>query len=210
VRHPADDGRRPRQLLFFGKVRHYKGVDLLLEAFAALPPELDARLTVAGACGDASLAAELADLAGRSPDRVTLRLEWFSEAEASRLLHLADVAILPFREITTSGSAMLALGHGLPLVVPDLPGLAELPDDAVVRYDGTVQGLGDALSSVITADPPVLAAMSSAARAYCAATSWAQIAERTLREMTALLAHRRDDSERDESREVKAHDHAAA
>jgi glycosyltransferase involved in cell wall biosynthesis len=186
-REAADGGRQPRQLLFFGKVRPYKGVDTLLEAFTALPPEFDAHLTVAGACDDVSLAAELTELAGRSPDRVTLRLQWFSDAEASRLLHLADVAILPFREITTSGSAMMALGHGLPLVVPDLPGLAELPDDAVVRYDGTVRGLAGALSSVIVADSSVLGKMSSAAYAYCAETGWSEIAERTLREVTLLV-----------------------
>jgi glycosyltransferase involved in cell wall biosynthesis len=184
---PSDADRQPRQLLFFGKVRPYKGVDTLLDAFAALPPEFDAHLTVAGECGDTSLAARLTELASKSPDRVTLRLEWFPDAEASRLLHGADVMILPFREITTSGSAMLALGHGLPLVVPDLPGLADLPDDAVVRYDGTVQGLSGALATVITADPSVLGKMSSAAYGYCAATGWGEIAERTLREMTTLL-----------------------
>jgi glycosyltransferase involved in cell wall biosynthesis len=185
-RHTASDGQHPRQLLFFGKVRPYKGVDTLLEAFAALPPELDAHLTVAGECGEAALAAELVELASRSSDHVTLRLQWFSAEEASRLLQSADVVILPFREITTSGSAMLALGHGLPLVVPDLPGLADLPDDAVIRYDQTVQGLSAALADVILADPSVLAKMSSAAYAYCSATGWSEIAERTLREIAML------------------------
>jgi glycosyltransferase involved in cell wall biosynthesis len=172
--------------LFFGKVRPYKGVDTLLEAFAALPPELDAHLTVAGECGETPLAAELVELASRSRDHVTLSLQWFSEEEASRLLQSADVVILPFREITTSGSAMLALGHGLPLVVPDLPGLADLPDDAVIRYDQTVQGLSTALADVILADPSVLAKMSSAAHSYCSATGWSEIAERTLRKIAML------------------------
>jgi glycosyltransferase involved in cell wall biosynthesis len=185
-RHTASDNQHPRQLLFFGKVRPYKGVDTLLEAFAALPPELDAHLTVAGECGETALAAELVELASRSRDHVTLRLQWFSAEEASRLLQSADVVILPFREITTSGSAMLALGHGLPLVVPDLPGLADLPDDAVIRYDQTVQGLSAALADVILADPSVLAKMSSAAYAYCSATGWSEIAERTLREIAML------------------------
>lgn len=181
------DGREPRQLLFFGKIRPYKGVETLLEAFAALPPELDAHLTVAGEC-DPSLAAELTRLAGKSPGRVTLRFEWIPDEEAARLLHRADAVVLPFRKITTSGSAMLALGHGLPLVIPDLPGLAELPDDAVVRYDGTRQGLHDALAGIILADTAVLAKMSSAAHAYCAATNWTQIAQQTLAELAAADA----------------------
>ncbi len=144
-------------------------------------------LTVAGECGDRSLAAELAELASRSPGRVTLRLEWFSDEEASRLLHLADAMVLPYRKITTSGSAMLALCHGRPLVIPDLPGLAELPDDAVVRYDGTAQGLSGALASIIAADASVLAKMSSAAYEYCATMSWSEIAEKTLAEIAGRL-----------------------
>jgi glycosyltransferase involved in cell wall biosynthesis len=79
---------------------------------------------------------------------------------------------------------VLALCHGRPLVVPDLPGLAELPDDAVIRYDGTEAGLAAALAGVVTADASVLAKMSSAADAYCAATTWSEIAEKTLSEMT--------------------------
>lgn len=186
LRTPGD-GEQSRQFLFFGKIRPYKGVDTLLEALAALPPELDAHLTVAGECGDISAAAELAALASRSRGRVTLRLEWISEEEASRLLHLADAVVLPYRKITTSGSGMLALCHGCPLIVPDLPGLAEFPDDAVIRYDGTSQGLGSALASVITADASVLAKMSSAAYAYCATTGWSEIAERTLAEIARCL-----------------------
>ena len=183
LRTPGDGGQ-PRQLLYFGKIRPYKGVDVLLEAFAALPPELDAHLTVAGVC-DGPAAAELTRLAAKSPGRVTLRFEWIPDGEAARLLHLADAVVLPFRKITTSGSAMLALGHGLPLVVPDLPGLAELPDDAVVRYDGTPPGLREALARVIRADPADLAKMSSAAHAHCAATSWTEIAQQTLAEIVS-------------------------
>ena len=91
--------------------------------------------------------------------------------------------VLPYRQITTSGSGVLALCHGRPLVVPDLPGLAELPDDAVIRYDGTEAGLAAALAGIVTADASVLAKMSSAADAYCAATTWSEIAEKTLTEM---------------------------
>jgi glycosyltransferase involved in cell wall biosynthesis len=180
-------GEGPRQLLFFGKIRPYKGVDILLTAFAALPPDLDVHLTVAGECGDGPVRTELTRLAGQSGERVTLQLERVPDADVTRLLQQADAMILPYRGITTSGSGVLALCHGRPLVVPDLPGLAELPDDAVIRYDGTVQGLTDALTSIVLADASVLAKMSSAANAYCAAISWSEIAEKTLMAITEML-----------------------
>ncbi|HLH83381.1 MAG TPA: glycosyltransferase [Trebonia sp.] len=182
-------GQGPRRLLFFGKIRPYKGVDTLLTAFAALPPDLDVHLTVAGECGDETARTELARLAAKSGDRVTLRLERIPETAVTQLLQQADAMILPYRRITTSGSAVLGLCHGRPLVVPDLPGLAELPDDAVIRYDGTVQGLTGALTSIALADASVLAAMSSAASAYCAAISWSEIAERTLTEISEMLGN---------------------
>jgi glycosyltransferase involved in cell wall biosynthesis len=187
LRTPGD-GQATRQLLFFGKIRPYKGVDILLEAFAALPAELDVRLTVAGECGDTSLRAELTELASRSRGRVTLRMEHIPESEVARLLQQADAVVLPYRRITTSGSGVLALCHGRPLVVPDLPGLAELPDDGVVRYDGTMQGLANAVTSIAFIDASELARMSSAAYAYCAAMSWDEIAERTLTAMREILS----------------------
>jgi glycosyltransferase involved in cell wall biosynthesis len=175
-----------RRLLFFGNIREYKGVDDLLVAFAALPPDLDVRLTVAGQC-DEMLRPVLAELAGRSPGRVELCLERLPDEELTRLLAEADVAVLPFRRSTTSGSALLALGHGRPIVVPDLPGLAELPDEAVFRYDGTVAGLTRALTEAIVADSVTLDRMAAAADAYCAAMSWGEIAEQTLAALRKVL-----------------------
>jgi glycosyltransferase involved in cell wall biosynthesis len=186
LRAPGD-GDGPRELLFFGKIRPYKGVDILLKAFAALPPDFDVHLTVAGECGDSATRDELAELAGKSENRVLLQLDRVPEHEVTRLLERADAVVLPYRLITTSGSGVLALCHGRPLVVPDLPGLAELPDDAVIRYDGTESGLAAALAAIVTADASVLQKMSSAADLYCTSITWSEIADKTLAEMTKTL-----------------------
>jgi glycosyltransferase involved in cell wall biosynthesis len=130
----------------------------------------------------------LAELAGRSPGRVELCLERLPDEVLTQLLAEADVAVLPFRRSTTSGSALLALGHGRPIVVPDLPGLAELPAEAVFRYDGTVAGLTRALTEAIAADSATLDRMSAAADAYCAAMSWGEIAEQTLAALRGVLS----------------------
>ena len=82
---------------------------------------------------------------------------------------------------------MLALAHGRPLVVPKLGSLADLPERAVVRYDGTVPGLADTLTKVTNIDAVELAEMSAAARAYTAAITWREIAEATQSEMASLL-----------------------
>jgi glycosyltransferase involved in cell wall biosynthesis len=180
-------GDAPRAFLFFGKVRPYKGVGDLLAAFADLPAHIPATLTVAGQCDDPAERAELTALARRAAGRVALRLERVPDAEVTGLLAAADTVALPFRRITTSGSAMLALCHGRPLIVPGLESLAGLPDQAVLRYDGTVPGLTAALTQLALARPETLATMSGAAQAYAATTSWPQVARRTMNEMTSVL-----------------------
>jgi glycosyltransferase involved in cell wall biosynthesis len=177
----------PRKFLFFGMVAEYKGIDTLLAAFADLPTDLDAELVVVGECVDPSLKASLEVLARRSTRRVDLRFERVPDAEVSKLLEGADVMVLPYRQSSTSGSALLALSHGRPLIIPDLPGLAELPDEAVTRYDRTVTGLTSALMDLIRADADTVAKMSDAGYSYCASLSWDSIARKTLDEMKQTL-----------------------
>ncbi len=174
---PGADGDA-RRFLFFGRVQEYKGVDDLIAAFVAMPDDTAAHLTLAGQCDDPRL---------RSGSRVVLRLAYVADGEVAQLLAAADVVVLPFRQVTTSGSAMLALSHGRPLIIPDLPGLADLPDQAVLRYEGGIPALMAALASLASANGKILAAMSAAAAGYAARMTWQDIAERTLAEMLSVL-----------------------
>ena len=177
-----------RRLLFFGKVEEYKGVEDLLAAFAAIPADLPVNLIVAGECGDQRLRSRLRALAKQSGERVAFYLERVAEEEVASLLADADVVVLPFRRATTSASAMLALCHGRPIVVPDLAAFVDLPDGAVVRYDGTIQSLTKALVHVILLDTAELRTMSAAARAYSSAITWEEIAAETMDKLTSMLA----------------------
>lgn len=179
-------GDRPRQFLFFGRVQEYKGVDDLLTAFLAIPRNADAHLTVAGQCDNPILRSRLCALA-KVDTRVTLRLNYVPQEEMTQLLAAADVVVLPFRRITTSGSAVLALSHGRPLIVPNLATLANLPDAAVFRYDGGIPALTDALAHLARTDSEMLAAMSAAASSHATKITWHEIAERTMTEMLYVL-----------------------
>ena len=180
-------GGEPRRFLFFGRVQEYKGVEDLLAAFAAMPGDIAVHLTVAGQCDDTRLRSRLSTLARGAGACVVLRLKRIPDEEVARLLAAADVVVLPFRQVTTSGSAMLALSLGRPLIVPDLPGLAHLPDQAVLRYDGQIPALAAAMARLARADDQTLAAMSAAARAHASRITWREIAERTMAEMLSVL-----------------------
>ena len=110
---------------FVGAIRGYKGVGELLEAFAGstdLGP--DARLLICGKPLPARLGRELEQRAVADP-RIVLRLERMPEEELSQVLRAADVVVLPFRDILTSGSAILALSLGRPVIAPALGCLPE-------------------------------------------------------------------------------------
>jgi glycosyltransferase involved in cell wall biosynthesis len=185
VRPPGTGRSGPLPLLFFGKVIRYKGVEELLEAVAELAPGT-VDLRVVGQCNDPGLRRSIERLAGSG---VEIRLDRrVSDDEATDLMGWADAVALPFRRVTTSASALFAMEHGRPLVLPDLPAFAELPDEAVRRYDGTVSGLRNALEDVAGWTPERLAAAGAAARAYTQRFTWAGAADMTMTALEEALA----------------------
>ncbi len=182
LRTPGTDGG-VREVLFFGRLLEYKGLDELAEAAGALSPDTPLRIRITGECRDDDLSARLAAHAARIGERLLYEPGFVDGAELPNLFARADGVVLPFRRITTSGSAEMALNHGRPLIVPDHPALRSLPDDAVLRYDPE-GGLTDALERFARLDAPALEEMSQAALEYSRGHSWQDIARAT-RELLA-------------------------
>jgi glycosyltransferase involved in cell wall biosynthesis len=179
LRQPGTGGQ-PLSVLFFGQVREYKGVEDLLEAMALVPRSVEVRLLVAGDCPDRALADRLAPLARRCGGRVSLRLEHIPDEEVTALLAAADLVVLPFRRVTTSSSALLAMGHGRGLVLPDVPAFDDLPREAVVFYDGSVQGLRRVIIDAAQWSPARLQELGAAGSTYAGTLSWTNTASQTL------------------------------
>ena len=133
-------------------------------------------MTIAGECADPALRDELTRLAAPLGDRVELRLERIPDEEVAPLFAACDAVVLPFREVTTSGSALLAMSHGRAVLLPDLPAFRELPGDAVVRY----AGLGPALADLAARPADELRRIGAAASEYAGGLSWSDSASLTL------------------------------
>lgn len=110
-------------LAFVGKIRRYKGVSVLLDAFTALDAD-DAGLIVAGALGDDS--GPMLEAASARDERVRLVLKHLDDSEIEQVISAADVVVLPYEAVTNSGSAILALSLDRPILVPDTPLFREL------------------------------------------------------------------------------------
>ncbi len=153
-----DEGRFV--FLFLGRVRAYKGVFELLDAFrdAPLPPGTE--LVVAGkTTGDRErvrLKRRCKKAAG-----VTLHYGHVEDERLQEFFAAADVCVLPYRDVLTSGAAVLAMSFGKPIVAPAVGGLTEVLDDGGAwLVDPDRDGaLGEALVAAAGTGPERLAAM---------------------------------------------------
>jgi glycosyltransferase involved in cell wall biosynthesis len=186
LRVPGSD-QGPCRFLFIGRVEEYKGVDDLLSAFDSMPRSVGAHLTVAGQCKDSYLQSRVLEFSNRLDASIFVGPDRLSEDRMTELIAAADVVVLPFRRITTSGSVMLALSHGRPLILPEMAALADFPDNAVVRYDGSISDLSATMARMAIINKSVFAEMSECAFRYAYQISWQDIAIATKSEMNAVL-----------------------
>jgi len=163
-------------LLFFGRMSHYKGLDVLLDAMPALWEELPAaRLVVAGH-GRPVEHPLLAD------PRVEFQYRHVPDGEVPGLYARASVVVLPYRQASQSGVGTNAKVYGRATVVSDLGGLPELvADGSGVTVAPERPDLLAAQLAELLRDPERLAAMGRRGAASLAAgVTWPTVAELTL------------------------------
>lgn len=116
-----------KNILFFGLIRHYKGLDILLEAFGQLPE--DYQLIIAGEpYGSFS---PYSDIIGRLPykENIVMNLKYIKDSEVKYFFSAADLAVLPYRSATQSGISSVSYHFEVPMVVTDVGGLKETIGD---------------------------------------------------------------------------------
>lgn len=112
-----------KYLLFFGFVRDYKGLDLLLEAMSDLSD--DVQLIVAGEVyGSFSKYQSIID-SNNLADRVHLFQEYISDDEVSTYFSASDVCVLPYKSATQSGITAISHHFDIPIIATDVGGLKE-------------------------------------------------------------------------------------
>jgi glycosyltransferase involved in cell wall biosynthesis len=174
---------------FFGNLRGYKGVGDLLDAFRALGPDSDAWLVVAGKPWDEAIRVDLERRAGGHP-RIRLDARFVPESEVQTILNGADVMVLPFRAVGSSGSVVLAMSFGRPCIVPRVGCLPEwLSPDASFFYAADDPGGLVAVMSEAIERRDELTAMGERCRRRAQAWTW-QDAARTTAEVYETLVGR--------------------
>lgn len=124
-----------KYILFFGFIRQYKGLDLLISAMSDRRiRELDIRLIVAGEFyGDPAPYLQQIKELGLS-DRIILRTEFIADSEVKYYFSAADLVVQPYRSATQSGVSQIAYHFEKPMLVTNVGGLSEIVPDGKVGY----------------------------------------------------------------------------
>ncbi len=156
---PREEARRRLNLSpttfvygFVGLCKPYKGLEKLIESFSR--SEGDCALMIAGAFqSDEYLATISKLLADLPPERVRFEPRFLKADEVQYYLTACDAFVTPYRQILTSGSAILALSFGRPVVAPNLGNLRDIihARNGVLYDPGSPVGLLDAMRAVRSA-----------------------------------------------------------
>ena len=120
-------------VLFFGQIRPYKGVDVLIEALQQASAADRFVLLLAGRTS----AEDEATIDRLVPEglRTVRHHDYVADAEVKRWFDAADIAVLPYRRVLNSGSLHLAATFGVPVVLPDEAHLrSDFGGEAWVRW----------------------------------------------------------------------------
>jgi glycosyltransferase involved in cell wall biosynthesis len=174
-------------VLFFGLIRPYKAVDVLLRAFSELE---GAELWIVGRPLGVELS-ELTGLAESSRSTVRFVTRFVDDEEIPALFRRADLVVLPHRDAEQSGVLFTALAFGKPIVMTDVGGFGEMAAQGIGRLvppedrDALATAIADLLDDPSERDRLGAAARAAAAGPY----SWDAIARQHLALYRELLGN---------------------
>ena len=122
-------------MLFFGLVRAYKGLDVLLDAFGQIKDQLPTvQLIIAGEFYEDEEKYRAQIAANGLKERVLLRNEFIPDADLRKYFGAADLIVQPYKTATQSGVTQVAFHFEKPMLVTNVGGLGEIVHDHKMGY----------------------------------------------------------------------------
>lgn len=121
-------------ILFFGFIREYKGLDVLLEAISLLKGKLHLKLLVAGEfySNEEKYKKIIKDF--RLEDSVFLHTDFIPTSEVKYYFSASDCVILPYKDATQSGIVQIAMNFRKPVIATNVGGLSEVIQNNKTGY----------------------------------------------------------------------------
>lgn len=123
-----------RVLLFFGYIRRYKGLGVMIEAIAKTDPSLDVHLMVVGEFYDDEerYRKQVAEL--KLEGRVRFNADYLPNDQVALHFSAADAVVLPYSSATQSGIAQIAYNFDKPVIATAVGGLQEVVLDNITGF----------------------------------------------------------------------------
>ncbi len=171
--------KRKKTILFFGKIKPYKGLNVLLKAYPLLKDKYqEIRLVIAGAGNISEYERQLKGLTD-----VYIDNRWLTDVDVDHYFKEADVVVLPYLDASQSGIIPIAYAYGLPVVVSNVGGLGEQVIEGetgfLVEADNEQQLMGATLK--LLKDDKLRQLMGKKAKEYAVNNwGWDKLADRLL------------------------------
>jgi len=138
-----------RVILFFGYVRPYKGLGVLLDAFAEVLRRMDAVLYVVGEIyeGRERYLGQLKSLG--IEHRVRMIDRYVANEEVEKYFAACDLVVLPYLSATQSAVVQIAYGFSKPVVVTSVGGLPDVVEDGLTGYVVPPNDSGAVASAIV-------------------------------------------------------------
>jgi glycosyltransferase involved in cell wall biosynthesis len=166
-----------KYILFFGLIRKYKGLDILLHAMA--DSSIDVNLIIAGEFYEDRKYYDDLIQSLNIYNRVIIHSAFIPDSEVRYYFSVSDLVVLPYRNATQSGVGAIALYFDKPMIVSNFGGLPEMVDDKKSGYivKDNAQSIADAIKDFYSADR---SQMVEAVKAKKQKYSWAEITKAIL------------------------------
>jgi glycosyltransferase involved in cell wall biosynthesis len=116
-------------LLFFGFIRDYKGLDVLIEAFSIVRKTLDVKLIVAGEFYEAEEKYLKLIKQHQLEECIILKKDFIPTSEVKFYFSASDAVVLPYKSATQSGIVQVAVNFCMPVIATNVGGIGEVIED---------------------------------------------------------------------------------
>lgn len=121
-------------LLFFGFIRDYKGLDVLIEAFSLVRKELDVKLIVAGEFYESEEKYIKLIENYKLEESIILKKDFIPTTDVKYYFSASDAVVLPYKSATQSGIVQVAVNFCMPVIATNVGGIGEVIEDGKTGF----------------------------------------------------------------------------
>ncbi|MGM0608960.1 MAG: glycosyltransferase [Candidatus Muiribacteriota bacterium] len=178
-------------ILFFGAIRDYKNLELILNSLSYVLEKLNVKLVIAGSLWESFDKYEEIIKKFNLTDNVVKVLEYIPTNEVSKFFAASDLVLIPYKNFSSqSGVGAAALSFEKPVIVSDKGGLGDLvKDEFCILKDNSDQVLAEKIVKILS-DDLFYKKLKTDSKNINDAFSWAKISEKTFGLYAKLLKSR--------------------